>query len=192
MDLLNPRKHTGISLASGKLLIAEPFLGDPGFSRSVVVLCEHSAEGSVGFILNHPTELTLSDLLADVFTPLLPVAQGGPVSLDTLHMVHRCPEILGGNEIAPGIYWGGSYDMLREAVQNEQYDPADIRLFLGYSGWSPGQLEKELEEGSWLVAEITPAIVFDTPGDETWQQAIRDLGSDFAHLLHMPTNPQLN
>lgn len=192
MDLLNPKKRTDVEIASGRLLIAEPFLGDPGFARSVVVLCEYSADGSVGFVLNRATSFTLGDLLSGTETPQLPVWQGGPVALDTLHMLHRCPQLLGGTEIAPGIFWGGSYDHLQEAISNDTCNAADIRLFLGYSGWSPGQLDKELEEGSWLVGRLSATLLFDTAANDLWQHAVRGLGSDFAHILHMPTHPGLN
>lgn len=147
MDILNLQKPKNVALATGKLLIAEPFLADPNFARSVILLCEHGDEGSVGFILNRSTELTLGDLLPELYTPLLKVYQGGPVQLDTLHMLHRMPKEFGGNEILPGVFWGGSYEALQEAILNNTYHPMDLRLLVGYSGWSPGQLDKEKEEG---------------------------------------------
>ena len=192
MDFLNPNKQSGIPLASGKLLIAEPFLADPNFARSVVLLCEHSDEGTVGFSLNRPTSHTLGDLLPELYTPLLPVFQGGPVQLDTLHMLHRTPIAFGGTEIADGVYWGGSYDALQESVLHNSYQPIDVRLFVGYSGWGAGQLEKEMEEGSWLVANVTPELIFETDPDMLWKRAIESLGVEFAYLVNMPINPQLN
>lgn len=191
-EFLNPHKQTGIQPAPGKLLIAEPMLGDPSFSRSVVFICEHGPDGTVGFALNRPTEHTLGDLLPELYTPLLPVFQGGPVQLDTLHMLHRTPLAFGGTEVADGIYWGGSYESLQEAVMNNCYQPIDLRLFVGYSGWAAGQLEKELEEGSWIVANVTPDLVFETDPDALWRRAIESLGPDFAYLMIMPVNPQLN
>jgi putative transcriptional regulator len=192
MEFLNPHKQTGIQAGTGKLLIAEPMLGDPSFSRSVVLICEHGPEGTVGFSLNRPTEHTLGDLLPELYTPLLPVFQGGPVQLDTLHMLHRTPLAFGGTEVADGIYWGGSYEALQEAVLHNSYQPIDLRLFVGYSGWGAGQLEKELEEGSWLVANVTPELIFETDPELLWRRAIESLGDDFAYLINMPVNPQLN
>lgn len=192
MDFLNLNKPTDVKLDTGKLLIAEPFLADGNFSRAVILLCEHSEDGSVGFILNKATELTLGDLLPDLYTPQLPIYQGGPVQMDTLHMVHRMPVALGGNEILPGIYWGGSYEALQDVIATNNYHPEDMRLFVGYAGWSPGQLERELKEGSWLVADISEDILFETDSDHIWKQAIKLLGKGYSYLANMPLNPQLN
>lgn len=193
MDLFN--KNSPVNKrqpASGKLLIAEPFLADANFSRTVILLCEHGENGSVGFILNRSTELTLGDLLPELYTPSLVIFQGGPVQMDTLHMMHRTPSSLGGNYVAPDVYWGGSYEALQEAVENETYSADDLRLFVGYSGWTAGQLEEEMKEGSWLVADATPNLLFETPPEDVWKEAIKLLGKDHAYLANMPLNPQLN
>jgi putative transcriptional regulator len=192
MDFLNMQKPKNVALATGKLLIAEPFLADPNFARSVILLCEHGDEGSVGFILNRSTELTLGDLLPELYTPLLKVYQGGPVQLDTLHMLHRMPKKFGGNEILPGVFWGGSYEALQEAILNNAYQPMDLRLFVGYSGWSPGQLDKEKEAGAWIVTDLTPELLFETEPENVWEEAIKSLGEQYAYLANLPVNPQLN
>ncbi len=192
MDFLNLHKRTNDELKTGKLLIAEPFLSDPNFARSVILLCEHGDEGSVGFILNRCTQLTLGDLLPELYTPLLNIFQGGPVQLDTLHMLHRMPEVFGGNEIQPGVFWGGSYEALQQTVMENTYQPIDLRLFVGYAGWAPGQLEKEIQEGAWLVSDLQQNILFETDVENVWKAAVKSLGKDFEHLLNLPLNPQLN
>jgi putative transcriptional regulator len=192
MDFLNLQIPKNVELTTGKLLIAEPLLSDTNFARSVILLCEHSEEGSVGFVLNKSTELTLGDLLPDLYTPLLQIYQGGPVQLDTLHMVHRTPDAFGGNEIFPGVYWGGSYDALQEVIMNNNYQPMDLRLFVGYAGWSPGQLEKEMKEGAWLVTDLSPDLLFETDADKVWKEAINSLGKEYSYLANMPLNPQFN
>ncbi len=193
MDLFN--KNSPVNKrqpAVGKLLIAEPFLSDSNFSRTVILLCEHGESGSVGFVLNRSTELTLGDLLPELYTPSLTIYQGGPVQMDTLHMMHRVPLLLGGNLVSPDVYWGGSYEALQEAVENDAYNAEDLRLFVGYSGWTVGQLEEEMKEGSWLVADATPHLLFETPPDQVWKEAIKLLGKDHAFLANMPVDPQLN
>lgn len=193
MDFLNLKKpKNDLSPAVGRLLIAEPFLSDPNFARSVILLCEHGEEGTIGFILNRSTELTLGDLLPGLSTPELSIYQGGPVQMDTLHMIHKKPADLGGNEIFPGIYWGGSYEALQDLVTAEEQDADTLKLFVGYSGWSVGQLEKEMEEGSWIVADLRPQILFETSPENVWKEAIKTLGSEYAYLANMPLNPQLN
>lgn len=192
MDFLNLQKPANAALATGKLLIAEPFLSDPNFARSVILLCEHGEEGTVGFILNRATELTLGDLLPELYTPLLKVYQGGPVQLDTLHMLHRSPQHFGGNEILPGVFWGGSYEALQDSILHNDYQPIDLRLFVGYAGWSPGQLKKELDEGSWIVTDLSEEILFETEAENIWREAIKSLGEKYAYLANLPLNPQLN
>ncbi len=194
MEFLDLHKLTDTSLLqSGVLLIAQPFLTDSVFTRSVILLCEHSDEGSLGFILNKPTDLSVSDLLPDMYAPELSVVQGGPVQLDTLHVLHRIPDLLGGTPVSEGIFWGGSFQVLQELIESNSFkDAGDVRLILGYSGWSPGQLEGELKEGSWLVSKPYPQLLFDVNHDKLWEKAIYDLGSDYRYLLNLPQDPQLN
>ena len=192
MDILDLHKRTNIKPAAGKLLIAEPFLTDPGFSRTVILLCEHGEEGSIGFVLNKPSANSISDLLPELDNPALTIFEGGPVQHDTLHMIHRIPDVMGGLEIAPGLYWGGSYSDLSRVVEDGTASAGDMRLFIGYSGWDEGQLERELKEGSWLVAECRKALIFETDADKVWQDAVRSLGSGYAYLANMPLHPQLN
>lgn len=193
MDFLNIHQEAEEQkLKAGRLLVAEPFLADPNFARAVIFICEYGEEGSIGFVLNKPTEFKLGDLLPELYTPELEINKGGPVQLDTLHMIHRLPELLGGNEIFPGVYWGGSYEALQEVISDERYHPEDLKLFLGYSGWSPGQLEKEIKEGAWLITDLSEDIVFATDPNQIWKNAIHLLGKQFEILANMPINPQLN
>ncbi|MEI8280218.1 MAG: YqgE/AlgH family protein [Bacteroidota bacterium] len=192
MDLFNTNKTTHLLPAAGRLLIAEPFLGDDNFSRAVILLCEHNEEGSVGFVLNRPTQLILGDILENISQPSLPLYQGGPVQMDTLHMLHRMQPSLGGVQILPGIFWGGSYNALQDVLAEDMFDAAHLKLFIGYSGWSSGQLMQEIKEGSWLVADAHPELLFDTHVEEIWKLAVRSLGNDFTFLSNMPIDPQLN
>ena len=180
--------------AKGKLLIATPFLSDPGFSRSVVLLCEHGAEGTIGFILNQPANVTLGDLVADLerYMPPVAVNNGGPVEPETLHIIHRIPDILGGISVAPGIYWGGSFEILQDMIKSNEYREADLQLFIGYSGWSIGQLDKEMAEGTWLIGAASEDLVFSTPAHLTWKKAIAKLGKNYSFMANMPIDPQLN
>jgi putative transcriptional regulator len=181
-----------IKVKAGSLLVAEPFLQDPNFARTVVFVCEHSEEGSVGFVLNRPTDIRLNEVLPNMYNRPVLLNQGGPVELDTLHMLHSMPDLLGGNEIAPGLYWGGSYDALQSVITDDKYPEADLKLFLGYSGWTAGQIDKEMGEGSWLVAEPSKNIIFGTDPKMAWRDAIYSLGKNYELLANMPLHPQLN
>ncbi len=180
--------------AKGKVLIAAPFLNDPNFSRSVVLLCEHGDEGTLGFVLNQPTALTLGDLVIELepYMPPLAIHQGGPVQPDTLHIMHRMPALLGGVEVAPGIYWGGSFETLKNLIKDSGHREFALKLFVGYSGWSAGQLEKEMEEGAWLVGDISEELLFESDAHLVWKKAITMLGKNYAYLANMPIDPQLN
>ncbi|MFT3933264.1 MAG: YqgE/AlgH family protein [Chitinophagaceae bacterium] len=177
----------------GILLIADPFLKDPNFKRTVVFLCEHQDEGTFGFVLNRKYEYSLNELVNNAADITLPVYYGGPVQMDTIHFLHQYPEeIPGGTEILKGIYWGGDFEMALQMIRSGQADAARIRFFIGYSGWGEGQLKDELKEKSWLLAEATRKIVFPKEIAETWKDAIRLLGSEYEMLINFPTDPQLN
>lgn len=192
MDILDLRQQTNIKPAAGKLLIAEPFLTDPGFSRTVVLLCEHGEEGSIGFVINRPSVNSIGDLLPELDHTSLKIFEGGPVQNDTLHMIHMMPQLMGGMEIMPGVFWGGSYSDLTRTLDEHTLEANRLRLFIGYSGWEKGQLEEELKEGAWLVANSYNDLIFDTDSTHVWRDSIRSLGSAFAYLANMPLHPQLN
>ena len=192
MSAFEFKKPPVLQPRSGDLLIADPFLLDENFSRTVIFLCEHSEEGTVGFVLNQPTALQLSDVVEDYNFAGQAIFQGGPVEHDTLHMLHNIPEVLEGKRVISELYWGGMFEELSTLAKPAHQKDSRIKMFLGYSGWSPGQLEKELEEGSWLVAEANSDIVFYTDVEDIWKKSIELLGKEYAYLAGLPLNPQLN
>ena len=140
----------------GILLIADPFLKDPNFLRTVVFLCEHQSEGSFGFVLNRRYEQTLGDLIPELDGSTIPVHYGGPVQPDTIHFLHQYPELIpGGQEVLKGVYWGGDFDAVVNLLKTDGADATKIRFYIGYSGWSEGQLDGELKEKTWLTATAT-------------------------------------
>src|SRR4051812_27608654 len=134
----------------GKLLIADPFLRDPNFMRSVIFMCEHKEEGSFGFVLNRKYDQFLGELLNGVEFSDFPVYYGGPVQVDTIHFLHQCPNLVtGGIEVVDGIFWGGDFEVVMELLKANRLTNRDIRFFIGYSGWGQGQLEEEMKQKSW-------------------------------------------
>jgi putative transcriptional regulator len=192
MKLIDPNKRTAYKPATGRLLIAEPFLTDPSFARTVVFLCEHGDEGTIGFTLNRISLNIIGELLPDIAQPWVPVHEGGPVQPDTLHIIHAMPEELGGLEIIPGVYWGGSYENLARLAQQGKIDESRLRLLVGYAGWEKGQLEEELSQGSWIVAPASAEIIFEHNSNLLWQKALASLGKDFARMANLPLHPQFN
>lgn len=183
-----------ISAAAGRLLISEPFMMDPNFKRSVIILTEYSAEGAMGFILNHHSEFMLGDVLPDVSYSEMPVYDGGPVAKNTLHFIHCCPDkIEGGIEITHGIFWGGDFEQAKELVSNYQVTENEIKFFAGYSGWTPQQLDEEIQQDSWIVADnFKPETLFSGDEQNLWREVVIGLGQRYAHIANFPENPALN
>ncbi|TMI66301.1 MAG: YqgE/AlgH family protein [Bacteroidetes bacterium] len=182
-----------IEPAPGILLIADPFLKDPNFLRTVVLLCEHKAEGSFGFVLNKQIENTLDEIIPDLEGHKFPVYYGGPVQMDTLHFIHQYPDIIPGSfEISKGIYWGGDFEMVIDMIKKKEIKPSKIRFYVGYSGWSGGQLDGELKEKSWLTVQAERKLIFHKNIDEIWKDSLKHLGGDFEMMINFPIDPQLN
>lgn len=181
-----------LSVSSGNLLIAEPFLSDSNFERSVVLICEHSAEGTFGLVLNQATTLTLSDVLEDTYAEL-PLFTGGPVQQNTLHFIHRRPDLIDNSiEVIQGLFWSGDFDQVKQAVNLGTLTNQDIRFFIGYSGWSEGQLAGELGAKSWIVARTDVSFLFDTPPDQFWRGVLKRMGGEFKAIANYPVDPRLN
>ena len=182
-----------IEPGAGILLIADPFLKDPNFLRTVVFLCEHKEEGSFGFVINRPFTNTIDELIPELQEHKLPVFYGGPVQQDTIHFLHQYPDdIPGGQEILKGVYWGGDFDKMVELLRSKSLDPARIRFYIGYSGWGTGQLDDELKEKSWLTVKATRKLVFHGNFDEIWKESLKLLGGDYEMMINFPIDPQLN
>lgn len=175
------------------MLVAAPMMRDPNFHRSVILLCEHGENGTFGLILNHPLDMQLGDVIEEFFAYDPPVHLGGPVQRNTLHYVHRRPEdVPEGVALADGVVWGGDFESLKSIVRTGDVDYGDVRFFLGYAGWSPGQLEEEVEEGAWIPTSIVPDLVFDSGVQELWREVLRRMGGEYALLSTFPDDPRLN
>ncbi|MBC7744679.1 MAG: YqgE/AlgH family protein [Flavobacterium sp.] len=179
--------------ANGSLLISEPFMLDPNFKRSVVLLAEHSPDGTLGFVLNQRSDFLVNELMLDCHTCLFPVFIGGPVDNNTLHFIHRCYDKLEGIEIRDGIYWGGDFEKLKKLINDNQIQLHEVRFFVGYSGWGNEQLENELLQNSWLVSnEYSADAVFAEDEEHLWKELVISMGPKFAHIANFPENPMWN
>ena len=177
----------------GILLIADPFLKDPNFLRTVVLLCEHKNEGSFGFVLNKQIESTIDELIPDLEGFKFPVYYGGPVQMDTLHFLHQYPEkIPGSYEVSKGVFWGGDFEIVVDMIKKQEIKASKIRFYVGYSGWSEGQLDGELKEKSWLTVKAERKLIFHKNIDEIWKDSLKHLGGDFEMMINFPLDPQLN
>lgn len=170
------------------LLIAMPSLDDPFFSRSVTYICEHSPDGALGIVLNTPLEATYQELFehlqcATLDSPTLQtkLLAGGPVSPERGFILHS--PIGNWNSsltITDDVALSTSEDILTAIALNQ--GPEKARIALGYAGWEKGQLEKEIEENSWLFVKANEDLLFDTPLDDIWLKATQLLGIDWTQL----------
>jgi putative transcriptional regulator len=181
------RRREALSLAPS-FLLSMPQLMDPNFSRTVVVLCKHNEDGAFGLVVNRPL-VTTGRVTVNLDPPVstereLQVWVGGPVEPQrSWVLVGREPdqdEELSGMRIADDLYLSTSPDLLRRLL--DPSPPPLARLIVGYSGWGPGQLERELEASAWLMSDIDRDLIFNTPAEQLWEAAIRRLGADPATL----------
>ncbi|MFS4481455.1 YqgE/AlgH family protein [Hyunsoonleella sp. 2307UL5-6] len=185
---------TSTSPKKGDLLIAEPaIIGDVSFNRSIVLLADHTLEGSIGFILNKPLEYTINDLIPEV-EAAFKVYNGGPVEQDNLYFIHKVPELIPDSiEISLGIFWGGDFKRVAELITNNTIDENDIRFFLGYSGWDSNQLDNELKANSWLVSEnIYEKNIIEKDYASFWKEKMLELGGEYSIWSNAPENPNYN
>jgi len=174
-------------IKSGQILLAEPFMQDPYFRRAVVLLCEHHEEGSLGFILNKSIDMGVNDLMSEFPRFDAEVFYGGPVQTDTLHYVHNLGDLLDESvKVADGVWWGGDFDKLKFLITNGLAEPANIRFFVGYSGWSGGQLGEEMEYESWVAAPMDANYVFKTQPARLWSQVMYNKGDIYEIIADMP------
>lgn len=190
---MDANTHQPKFLQKGVLLLAAPFMQDPNFKRSVVLLTEHSESGSVGFIVNKPTILTLNEALKD-FPPFeAKVFVGGPVQPETLHFIHRSPKLKQETmPIGPGIWWGGNYEELKFLAEAGEIKPEEVRFFLGYSGWSENQLAEEIKKKSWILSNSKPDFTFTTDTESLWKEVLNSMGKKFGRIANYPESPELN
>jgi len=163
---------------------------DPNFARSVVLLCEHSSEGTMGLVINRPTT-TLVTSIVELDPPVdaesdLTAWVGGPVETNRAWLITSVdPGTTDRIRLAEGLFLSASPEALRQCLTSSQ-NPTRCRFMLGYAGWAPGQLESELAASAWLNAPPNLGLIFDTPAERMWEAAIRSLGIDPSSLQMGP------
>ena len=182
------KKETTLDLTY-KFLIALPAMGDHRFERSVIFMCHHDQKGAMGLIINKTKgDLTLSEMLPTigidgaVSVANSKVLDGGPVDIDRGFVLHsddisRTPNAL---PLKHGLCLSSTKDALEALVSKNA--PSKALLAIGYAGWGGGQIEREIQDNAWIIAESDPDIIFNEEHDAKWEQAIRSLGIDPSHL----------
>jgi putative transcriptional regulator len=177
----------------GRILISEPFLMDNYFKRSIVLITEYSETGAVGFVLNKPVNMKVNEIMTDFPAISAIVSLGGPVQTNTLHYVHTLGDIIPGSvKVIGNIYWGGEFNIIKRLLESGSLNSDNIRFFLGYSGWQSNQLEDELNDNAWVVAEISPEEIMTPMNKFFWNKTLNKLGKKFQMWANFPENPQMN
>lgn len=180
-------------LNTGKLLLADPFMMDDNFKRAVILLCDYHHDGSLGFIVNKPMDVKVHELLENFPENDMDLYFGGPVAHDTIHFIHTKGDLVEDSmEIAPGVFWGGDYNRIRFLLNHQIITDRDIRFFIGYSGWSPGQLEAELEYNSWMVANFDKNYVFTRKHNDLWSKVLNHKGGHYEVIANISEFSNLN
>lgn len=178
----------------GMMLVALPALLDPNFRQTVILLCEHNSEGSLGLIVNRPTDAELSNILpeAEAFRDRQDsVYEGGPVQKNALMALYHGLPAAEAVSVFGDIYLTGNLGALDCAV-SIQPGHSRVRFYLGYAGWSPLQLEGELAAGGWKLLPGDPDLVFGSEAPRLWSDMMRSLGDEFEMYSHMPEDPSSN
>ena len=192
------KKKKKVLSLKGKILIASPRLRDPNFARTVVLVVQHDGEGALGFVLNRPTQVPLSEIWSAISgagaAPPAPAGHahyGGPVESGARLVIHG-HESLSSDQVAPvpGVFLTNDVELLRGLMKKGELDR--VRFYLGYSGWGAGQLDAEVARGDWLIAPATAAHVFEMEPGSLWRQAMESLGGVYRLIALMPPNPELN
>ena len=180
----------------GSLLVSEPLMNDNYFGRSaILVLDEPEDGGHFGLILNKPTDMTLKDLMPEwEGGSRIPIYCGGPVDLQRMFLLHTLGDTLGScAEVLPGVYVGADLDKIIDYIDNGGEVDSKLRFFLGYCGWSPGQLAGEINGKTWAVNALPKCDnLLKGDGVEFWRREVRDLGEDYRGWLLVPLDPSLN
>ncbi len=176
----------------GIILISEPSLKDFYFRQSVVLLAEHNEEGTFGVIVNKPINTRLDEVIKGFRGYDFPVYLGGPVKNDCIFFIHSHPDIEDSLRIIDGLYWGGSLDAIQTLIEAGKITENDIRFYLGYSGWNPNQLDREISEKSWVLSHASIQEVINPNPEELWSNYLKNMGTDYAIWANFPADPALN
>jgi len=182
-----------IAPRQGNILIAEPFLTGSYFNRSIIILASCNKDGAVGFILNKKVDFPVEDLFVDFPDFDSEIHIGGPVGTDSIYFIHTLGNLIPESiHIKDNLYWGGDFDTLKMQIKLGLVDHSQVRFFLGYSGWEAGQLEDEINENSWLVADTSESDLMNIEEDEMWAKSVRAMGGKYSMWENFPENPSLN
>ena len=178
----------------GRILIASPFLDGTDFERTVILLITYE-NGYMGVVVNKPSEWGNSvNQLIDDFKdlPNIPVFNGGVVDKDVLFCMHTNPSIPNSLAIGNGAYVNGDFPDIIKMMKEDKMKARKTRFYLGYAGWSQGQLEQEILQGNWAVANADADFIFSDDIHQMWNTALNSVGEPYCYWAQLPSQPLLN
>jgi putative transcriptional regulator len=180
-------------IQAGDIVIAKPFLQDGHFKRSVIYLCEHNEEGSLGFIVNRAHGLLLKDIFPHIKNGNFPLFEGGPVSPNQLFYTHTLGlELSDSQHIIDNVYWGGNFFELSKMIEEGQVTSAQVRFYIGYSGWGKEQLAGELENDMWFSKTSVYKELMRVPPDDLWGGELLKINPGYKAFTDFSFDPSLN
>lgn len=178
-------------IQAGATLVARPSLLTDIFSRSVVLLAEHSHEETIGFVLNKISDFQINELIPEIHKNFS-VFEGGPVERGSLFYIHNSPHLIRNSmPIYKNLYWGGNFNDIILNINNGMLSEINFRFFIGYSGWGSHQLERELKMNDWFLGEDGPSFL-DLPYKDLWKIEMKKMGGENLLWINMPEDPTLN
>lgn len=187
-------KPTPLAPHVGRVLIAEPFLYDKWFHRSVVLMVQKGPDGYMGVVLNKISDLTVNDIVTElVFEDDIPLFIGGPMHPDQLYYIHTLGDLIPNSiSIGNGLYIDGDFDVLIAYIKSGNRVKGNVKFFVGHSGWGIEQLRDEIKINNWLVANSITKLSLSYRTESLWKEMIRSLDKKHQQWLNYPARATLN
>ena len=177
----------------GDVLIAEPFMNDFYFRRSVILIIDHNEEGSLGVVFNKRLTIPFNEIVQGFPEFKADVYLGGPVETDRIFFTHTVGELIPDSyKITDGLYWSGNVNALKSLIKMDLIKPHEIRFYVGYAGWDGGQLRKELKANTWLVGKFSSKQLLQTNPGKMWSDFSNKMGKKYSLWNTFPVNPSDN
>ena len=179
--------------SSGTVLISEPFLCADIFSRSLILLVDHSADGSMCLVMIKQMPIYVNEVVKEFkYLEDIPLYKGGPIGVDTLFYLHTYADIPGSLQVAKGLYLNGDFNSIKkQMLQNGDYK-GRIRFFIGYSGWEETQLNQEIEDNTWIIGKEEIKNLLSTETENMWKEVLCNQGNKYKAWARFPLIPLMN
>ena len=182
-----------LNIATGNVLISEPFMNDFHFRRSVILIIDNNEEGSLGVIFNKRLTIPFNEIVQGFPEFKADVYLGGPVETNRLFFIHTIGEMIPDSyKISDGLYWSGNVNALKAMIKMDLIKPHEVRFYVGYAGWDSGQLRNELKANTWLVGKFSSKQLLTTIPGKMWKNFVKQMGKRYMLWDKFPVNPSEN